>query len=504
MCLPFSLLKFGFFICLLPLSLVIWSCKSGGSPEGESSKQQIIENNSSKDLQDHFRLLVQATFGPNELSISSIGELGTNAWIDAQLNMSSAYDSTSDNWLTHLERTIEIAQQAEPDVGWYDADDDDTAYFNEANGDIQVTLYQMAAWWDNVLGNPKYPALGQDQLRQRVAYALSQLLVTSNSAFPLNRRGEGLAYYYDLLAKHAFGNYRDLLSDVAQSPTMGAYLSHQGNRKASQSEGIRPDENFAREVMQLFTIGLYELNRDGSPNRDGDPNTYPDSGSNLLPTYTQQDIEELAKVFTGWDLVGNKKYGRLVNTDGDFTQAMEFNPEFHENEADDYYTNQDGRVTILGKTIALNATDRLGNASGLDATLDVLFAHDNIAPYVSRHLIKSFVTSNPSSEYIADVATVFNDDGNGTKGNLKAVVRAILTHQQARDTDAKNGPAFGKIKEPLLMAIHLLRATQARPLDGWTSHEGVSMKDVYWLPRPENFFRVCTNAFSIRLQFFQS
>ncbi len=132
--------------------------------------------------------------------------------------------------------------------------------------------------------------------------------------------------------------------------------------------------------MQLFTIGLYELNLDGSPNRDGNLNTYPDSGSDLVPTYTLQDIEELAKVFTGWDLVGNKKYGRLVNTDGDFTQAMEFNPEFHEDEADAYYTNQDGKVTILGKTIALNATDRLGNASGLDAALDVLFAHDNIAP----------------------------------------------------------------------------------------------------------------------------
>jgi hypothetical protein len=197
---------------------------------------------------DH-SLLLQATFGPDKEQIEFITRTEILGWIDHQLNMGSAYDSTSDNWPTHLERTIEIAKQAEPSVGWYDADDDGTTYFNEANGDIQVTLYQMAAWWDNVLGNPKYPALGQDQLRQRVAYALSQLLVTSNSAFPLNRRGEGLAYYYDLLAKHAFGNYRDLLSDVTRSPTMGAYLSHQGNRKASKSEGIRPDENFAREVM---------------------------------------------------------------------------------------------------------------------------------------------------------------------------------------------------------------------------------------------------------------
>ena len=157
-------------------------------------------------LKNHHSLLLQATFGPDKEQIEIITRTEILGWIDHQLNMGSAYDSTSDHWPTHLERTIEIAQQAEPNVGWYDADDDDTAYFNEANGDIQVTPHQMAAWWDNVLGNPKYPALGQDQLRQRVAYALSQLLVTSNSAFPLNRRGEGLAYYYDLLAKHAFGN----------------------------------------------------------------------------------------------------------------------------------------------------------------------------------------------------------------------------------------------------------------------------------------------------------
>ena len=282
--LALSLLRLGFLVSLLSFSLLIWSCKSSGSPEGGSSKQPIIENNSAKDPQDHFQLLVRATFGPNELSLSSIGELGTESWIDAQLNMGSAYDSTADNWPTHLEQTIEIAQQAEPSVGWHDADDDDTKYFNEANGDIQVTLYQIAAWWDNVLGNPNYPTLGLDQPRQRVAYALSQLLVTSNSAFPLNRRGEGLAYYYDLLVKHAFRSYRDLLGDVAQSPTMGAYLSHQGNRKTSESKGICPDENFARDVMQLFTIGLYELNLDGSPNRDSNLNTYPDSGGGLLLT----------------------------------------------------------------------------------------------------------------------------------------------------------------------------------------------------------------------------
>ena len=138
--------RFGIFFSLLSLSLFIWSCKSGGSSEGESDKIHVIENNSSDNPQDHFRLLTQTTFGPDRASLDQVDKLGVEGWIDHQLNMGSAYDSTSDNWPTHLERTIEIAQQAEPNVGWYDADDDGTTYFNEANGDIQVTLYQMAAW----------------------------------------------------------------------------------------------------------------------------------------------------------------------------------------------------------------------------------------------------------------------------------------------------------------------------------------------------------------------
>ena len=457
-----------------------------------------------------FRLLTQATFGPDNESLAEVGTKGIEGWIDHQFNIGSAYDSTSDNWPTHLEHTIQIAKQVEPNTKWYHEKDDSAetkdsstspgyVIFNK-RADFQVIKYQMAAWWDNALGNPGYPDLGKDQLRQRVAYALSQLLVASHREPPLDRRAEALAYYYDLLAKHALGNYRNLLGDVARSPTMVIFLSHQGNRKANKAESIRPDENFAREVMQIFSIGLYELNLDGSPNADNNPSTYPDNGT-LVPTYTQEDTEELAKVFTGWDLVGNKtvmgsyndndSFGRVGTTQGDYTQAMEFTPYFHEDELDAYYDNdsdnvsdEDGLVTVLGTTFALNTTDSLGNPSGLDAALDVIFQHSNVGPFVSKHLIKNLVTSNPSAQYVADVAQVFNDNGSGVKGDMKSVIKKILTHDEARGSAYQTNADFGKAKEPVLAITQLLRATHVEPLDGWKAYNQ-SVDDLYWIDDPE-------------------
>jgi uncharacterized protein (DUF1800 family) len=267
---------------------------------------------------------------------------------------------------------------------------------------------------------------------------------------------------------------------------MGVYLSHQGNQKASIANGTRPDENFARELMQLFTIGLYELNRDGTTNRDGDPSTYPDAGTELVPTYTQDDTEELSKVMTGWDLVDNTKYGNSGKPQGDHTQQMEFTPSMHEDEIEE---GGDGLVTLLEQTFALNATDADGKSSGMDAALDVLFNHPNVGPYVSKKLIMRLVTSNPSSSYIERVATVFNDDGSGVRGNLKAVVRAILVDIEARSDTEAASDHFGKFKEPLLAWSQFLRATDAMTLDGWVGRDGTSLvSDIFWLRTPEQFF----------------
>lgn len=453
---------------------------SDGDGVDDKADQLPLDSTKAATFESAHRLLVQATFGPTIADLQDVVRKGTAAWIDEQLAASSAYDSDTDAHKTHLERTIEIARAAEPNTNW----DGISGVFNKDEADFQADDYQMAAWWENAIGlHPTNTLHGKDQLRQRVAYALSQLLVTSNSEPPLNRRGEGLAFYYDILARNAFGNYRELLDEVARSPAMGIYLSHQGNRKANPTTGTRPDENFSREIMQLFSVGLYQLNIDGSPNYDANPATYPDTGTTPVETYTQQDIEELAKVMTGWDLVNNSKYGKNGNTQGDYTQFMEFTASEHE---DEVAAGGDGQVTVLGKTFALSASD----GSDLDAALDVLFQHPNVAPYVSRHLIMRLVTSNPSSAYIARVASVFNDNGSGVRGDLKAVVKAILTDEEARGDAYKSTPSFGKAKEPLLAWAQLLRAFGAQPLDGWVGQDGVTkVNGVYWFKNPQSYFQ---------------
>ena len=402
------------------------------------------------------RLFTQATFGPTESEIDRIVSIGTEVWIDEQLQKTSAYDNLFDAHKTHLEQTIAIAKIAEPTKNWYA----EGVFNQDSNG--RIAYYQISDWWENALGHPTNTRHGTDQLRQRVAYGLSQILVASALDPRLKRRAESLAYYNDILAKNAFGNYRTLLGEVARSATMGVYLSHQGNKKANPAKGTRPDENFARELIQLFTIGLYELNLDGSPNRDNNVNTYPDPGDRLVPTYTQEDVEELSKVMTGWDLKGNNYFGRTSTGDGEYATAMMFVPEHHEDEVAE---GGDGNVTVIGTTFALDS----GDGSGMDAALDLLFNHSNVAPFISQQLITYLVSSNPSSAYIARVAAVFNDNGSGVKGDLKAVIRAILTDVEARDNAMANVPNFGKVKEPLLAWTQLLRTFHVVPINGWKS-----------------------------------
>ncbi|MCG7897906.1 MAG: DUF1800 family protein [Candidatus Thiodiazotropha weberae] len=455
---------------------IIISASDGINVTDNQFTLNIEQTQSVTDEMAH-RLLLQCTFGPVQSEIERVKSLGISGWIDHQLSMNSAYTSPTDGWKTNLERTQEIALQAEPGVDWYESNQ----IFNQQPHSSSVKDYQMAAWWESALGAtaPNRQQIGTDQLRQRIAYALSQLLVVSTSSPAMISRGESLAVYYDLLAKYAFGNYRQLLKAISISPAMGVYLSHQGNRKADPDTGSRPDENFAREIIQLFTIGLYELNLDGSPNRDGNHTTYPDQGSHTVATYTQSDIEELAKVMTGWDLADNNKFGQLHSSSGNYTVPMVFNPSMHEDEAAE---GGDGRITLMGQTLSLNAGS---DQSGLDSALDRLFAHPNVAPYVSKHLIQRLVTSNPSANYVARIAHIFNDNGQGVKGDLKAVVRGILLDPEARDESYQSNPAYGKAKEPLLAITQLLRAAHVAPLNGWSSKQNVAMSHVYWYREPE-------------------
>ena len=465
------------------------ACDNDDDNDGVPDSKDQFPLNSTKaaSIRNAFRLLQQATFGPTESEIDAIVASGTDAWIDKQLGLPSAYDDSSDKHRTHFQRTVEIAKLVEPSKTWFS----DNGIFNETLARKSVKDYQMSAWWENALGHPDNFLHGSDQLRQRVAYALSQLLVTSAEDARLPRRGESLAYYNDILAKNAFGNYRTLLGEISRSPTMGVYLSHQGNSKSNKAKGIRPDENFARELIQLFTIGLYELNLDGSPNRDGDINSYPDPGNNTVASYTQTDVEELAKVMTGWDLKGNAFFGAAPAKPkvGDYANPMVFFPQFHEDEIEE---GGDGKVTLLGTSFDLNSG---ADGSALDPALDILFNHSNISPYVSLHLIKNLVTSNPSSDYVARVSRVFNNNGRGVKGDLKAVIRAILTDHEAR-VASNQSSNFGKLKEPLLAWTQLLRTFGVTPLDGWKSFDRekdlngnvVRVNGVYNYSKPEDAF----------------
>jgi|TARA_R110000868_G_scaffold750_9_gene5541 uncharacterized protein (DUF1800 family) len=379
------------------------------------------------------RILQQASFGPGPVSIAEVMSAGVEHWVDEQLAMPQKY--------SQLQRTIQLALMEDPARNWFE-----TSMFN-SQAVYRVRDFQQSAWWEQALTAP-------DQLRQRVAFALSQLLVVSVSEPPLHLRTEGLAAYNDLLLKYAFGNYRELLSAVTYSPAMGIYLSHQGNRKANPKTETSPDENYARELMQLFSIGLYRLNPDGS--------IQPDGQGNPVPSYTQTDVMELARVLTGWDLVGNLKYGDKNQRRIQVIEPLEFTKEFH-----DF-----GSKVLLGKPIEA----KLSGKADIERALDILFAHPNVGPFVSKHMIQRLVSSNPSAAYIGRVSAVFNDNGKGVRGDMKALVRTILLDPEARN------PAAGaeKLKEPVLALAGLLRMLKVQPAEPWKSAHGGQMLDVIW------------------------
>lgn len=386
------------------------------------------------------RFLTRATFGPVKTDIEQLQSVGYEQWIKQQL--------ATPRQQKLLNRTIEIALMAEPNADWFSA----SGFLGEQSS--PVWIYQNSAWWQVSLTAP-------DQLRQRVAFALSEILVVSTAAEPyLRNRAEGVAAYYDLLLDHAFGNYRDLLSAVTYSPVMGVFLSHHGNRKANPKRGTAPDENYARELMQLFSIGLYQLNPDGSPKLD----TRLDANEELIPVYTQQDVMELARVFTGWDMVGNKRYGQRNNEGGNLTVPMEFNEQFH-----DF-----GSKTLLGKTIPAD----LSGKDDVEAALDIIFAQPEVGPFVCQQLIQRLVSSNPSPEYLQRVTKVFNDNGEGVRGDLAAVTKAILLDPEALSTESVK-----KFKEPILVTTAMLRALYVKPGNDWQTPKGGDMHGVYWFRR---------------------
>jgi len=337
--------------------------------------------------------LAQASFGASSESIKEVQLLGIETWIDRQLELMGP---------AHLDYVRQ-----------------------HSNGSNRDARHEV--WWSDAVN-------GSDQLRQRVAYALSQLFVVSDIGFTLANAQYGVTAYYDMLREHAFGNYRELLEAVTLNPVMGIYLSMLQNDKGSYIDNTRADENFAREILQLFSIGLHNLNVDGT-RAEGN-------------TFTQRNIENFARVFTGWNYKDAGRWDRPLFTKQDLISPMEPFEDHH-----------DTSSKVLLNNTALPAG--LSAREDLQKALDNIFVHQNVAPFVSTHLIKQLITSNPTHGYIKRVATVFNDNGKGVKGDLGATVKALLMDKEARDPDIMTD--YGKLREPMLRLSHLWRAFSIQP-----------------------------------------
>jgi uncharacterized protein (DUF1800 family) len=355
--------------------------------------------------QDAVRFLNQATFGATTQDIAEVQALGITGWMSNQFNLPP----------TSLHAFV-------------------TNYYTVVTTNAESSTDLWRAWWKTALTAP-------DQLRHRVAFALSQILVVSEDGV-LDERTYALANYHDLLATNAFGNFRTLLEAVTLSPAMGRYLDMYRNDKPDYAAGRGPNENYAREILQLFSIGVRRMWPDGTAklNRAGLP----------VDTYDQPVIVGFAHVFTGWD---NFRTNVATTFGGstDYTRPMSLVQARHD-------TNTNKR--LLDNVVLPSGQD--GSRAGTDdlrEALDLIFEHPNTGPFICRQLIQRLVTGNPSPGYLYRVAQVFDDNGAGVRGDLKAVVTAILTDPEARDRDlAMTKYTHGHLREPVLRVSALFRA----------------------------------------------
>jgi uncharacterized protein (DUF1800 family) len=390
-------------------SALLAGCNGGSELDTFSSGTPLEASSAS-------RFLGQASFGANSAEIEKIQSIGFATWIEEQFALPQNSHREYIDW-----RTSVIAPMG----------------FGVAPNDF------IESFWRQAIS-------GRDQLRQRAAFALSQIFVVSFSDNTVTEMTRGVASYYDMLGKNAFGNFRQLLEDVTLHPIMGIYLSSLRNQKESATR--LPDENFAREIMQLFTIGLYELNSDGTPKLD--------SKGAPIETYRSSDVAGLARVFTGWSWhsgqgnSGRTKeafLGTVAHPDRDW-MPMQSYPEFHSITA----------KRFLG--IEIPPQSAPDPVASLKRALDTLFAHPNVGPFICRQLIQRLVTSNPSPAYVARVANAFADNGKGVRGDMKAVWLAVLLDPDARAEPS--GVTGGKLREPVLRLANLFRAFDSSSRSG--------------------------------------
>ncbi|MBA3479816.1 MAG: DUF1800 domain-containing protein [Lautropia sp.] len=399
---------------------VLAGCSGGGSRGGGSDAQANLAANSSGPLvtkaetgADASRFLAQTTFGPTTAEIDRVMAVQLDAWLAGEFAKPQSY--------THLgywqERVAASGSPTTTNTDW---------------------IYQ--SFWRSAL-------LADDVLRQRIAFALSQIFVVSLNDMNVSQHPRGVASYFDVLGRNAFGNFRTLLEEVTLHPMMGLYLSHLRNRGDNSRV---PDENYAREVMQLFTIGVHLLNPDGTRviGADGRP----------AETYTNEDVTGIANVFTGWSWAGPDTESSRFNGGGSpaypdrAIEPMQPYAQYHSEAA----------KTFLGGICPAGTMPR----ATLSCALDRLFMHQNVGPFIGRQLIQRLVSSNPSAAYVGRVAAAFADNGQGVRGDMKAVLRQILLDPEARNLPSDSDTAYGKVREPLLRMTALMRAANATSTSG--------------------------------------
>jgi uncharacterized protein (DUF1800 family) len=401
------------------------------------------------------RLLQQATFGPTLRELDRVQQLGVAGWIDDQITNAPATLHRP-----YIEQIYADFNGPRTDLTYLYSEMDDFIFGNNC-----TTPFARAA------------LSGSDQLRQRVAFALSQICVISRRDPNLENKPLAVADYYDLFVRNAFGNYYDVLREVTLHPVMGRYLSHVGNQKARPEINQYPDENYAREVQQLFSIGLWELNPDGTRQLDG--------FGQPIPTYGNAEITEFARVFTGlW--FGGQGWGQNGWTDDDSSVPMQMWAEKHDFGA---------KTLLKGATIPARAATAENGMRDIDDALRNLFEHPNTGPFIGKQLIQFLVTSNPSSNYVARIAAKFANDGSGKRGNLAAVVKAILLDEEARDARWFMGaPEFGRLKEPVHRALAISRVGNIGRYTNllwwtWGDFNNAAFQEPTYSPSVFNFFR---------------
>ena len=400
------------------------------------------------------RFLTQATFGPTSKEIQRLSGMTYATWIDDQF--------VKPQTLHRL-------------------------YMNQAAADLASVGQQLSrtnffdSYWSQAIG-------ADDQLRQRAAFALSEVLVISFTDATLTNQPRGVSSYYDMLGENAFGNFRKMLEDVSLHPMMGIYLTWLANQKEDPVTGRVPDLNFAREITQLFAIGEWKLNPDGTYvlGSDGKP----------VPAYNGADLSGMSQVFTGFswyagpnltDRTSRRYFGNDASLERDWRPMQAYN-EYTPNTSFHSITQK----SFLGVTIPPQT--KADSDGDVKIVLDTLFNHPNVGPFIGKQLIQRLVTSNPSPAYVGRVTAAFNDNGSGVRGDMKAVWRAILLDPEARM--ANTAASFGKVREPVVRLGNFMRAFNATSTSG--RYTGIGLTDdpaaslnqtPMFAPTVFNFFR---------------